>query len=367
MRAFPDLAALAEARNRPLRAIGRVQAAAVLIVLAALLAISAIRAPAPEPEPAADASAEQSEESGDIALYYRIANRVADGENYYAAATDEHRTHNYPVRPFVTIRPPTLAHLHAAIGDTGLRWLGIGLLLAIVLAWERTLEARANLAERAGACVLLFLAGFGAFDARNLMLHELLAGLLLTLSLGLYRPHRWWPSLLAAAAALAVRELAVHVVLLWLAIALSARRWREAAALAALLALFAIAMVAHYLAVSAVTVPDDPVSQGWSGFMGLSFALDGLVRFSALTLLPAWLGPPLALLPLLGFAALGGRLGLFAILWGAGLLLGVALFAREDNFYWMLMILPAWAAGLAFVTRALFDLIGALVNPVTPS
>ena len=367
MRAIPDLVALAEATERPLRRIGRVQAAAVLVVLAALLALSAAFAPAPEPEPEADTAAEQSDNSGDIALYYRIATRVAEGEGYYATATDEHRTRNYPVRPFVTIRPPTLAHLHATVGDTGLRWLGIGLLLAIVLAWERTLEPRANLAERAGACVLLFLAGFAAFDARNLMLHELLAGLLLTLSLGLYRPHRWWPSLLAAAAALAVRELAVHFVLLWLAIALSARRWREAAALAALLALFAAAMVAHYLAVSAVTLSGDPESPGWSGFMGLAFALDGLVRFSALTLLPAWLGPPLALLPLLGFAALGGRLGLFAVLWGAGLLLGVALFAREDNVYWMLMVLPAWAAGLAFVPRALSDLTGALVKPVTAS
>jgi hypothetical protein len=71
---------------------------------------------------------------------------------------------------------------------------------------------------------------------------------------------------------------------------------------------------------------------------------------------------PLALLPLLGWIALGGRLGLFAALWFAGFALLMALAARPDNFYWVLMVLPAYGAGLAFVPRALADLVRAILR-----
>ena len=73
-----------------------------------------------------------------------------------------------------------------------------------------------------------------------------------------------------------------------------------------------------------------------------------------------WLGPPLALLPLLGWAALGGRRGLFATLWFGGYLLMVSIFPRYENFYWLSLMLPAYGAGLALVPRALTDLVIAL-------
>jgi hypothetical protein len=73
-----------------------------------------------------------------------------------------------------------------------------------------------------------------------------------------------------------------------------------------------------------------------------------------------WLGPPLALLPLLGWASLGGRRGLFATLWFAGYFLAAALFARQVNFYWLSLVLPAYGAGLALVPRAVWDLVSAI-------
>jgi hypothetical protein len=85
--------------------------------------------------------------------------------------------------------------------------------------------------------------------------------------------------------------------------------------------------------------------------------LAALARFSVMLYLPAWLAGPLALLPLLGWIGLGGRMGLFASLWFGGMLLALALFARPDNAYWIVLILPAYAAGLAFVPRALADLL----------
>ena len=62
----------------------------------------------------------------------------------------------------------------------------------------------------------------------------MLFGLLALLALLLYRRNHWWPALVAAALALAVRELAAPFVLLWLVFALAEQRWREASAVAAI-------------------------------------------------------------------------------------------------------------------------------------
>ncbi len=89
---------------------------------------------------------------------------------------------------------------------------------------------------------------------------------------------------------------------------------------------------------------------------GLGLPLYALASLTALLFLPVWLAAPLAMLPLLGWLGLGGRLGLFATLWFAGFLTMVALFARPENFYWVQLTLPALFAGFAFVPRALADL-----------
>ncbi len=44
--------------------------------------------------------------AGDIALYKRIIAHVQGGESYYTAAVRELRENNYPLRPFVVVRPP---------------------------------------------------------------------------------------------------------------------------------------------------------------------------------------------------------------------------------------------------------------------
>jgi hypothetical protein len=93
---------------------------------------------------------------------------------------------------------------------------------------------------------------------------------------------------------------------------------------------------------------------------GLPFTLYGLMSVTPLGQIPWSLGAPLALLPLLGWAALGKRAGLFATLWFAGYFLATSLFARQVNFYWLSLVLPAYGAGLALVPRAVVDLISAL-------
>jgi hypothetical protein len=164
-----------------------------------------------------------------------------------------------------------------------------------------------------------------------------------------------------------VRELAVPFVLLWLVFALAGRRWAEAAGVAALLALFAAGMTAHYLAVEAERLASDPASPGWDAMIGFGLPLMALSRLTGLMMLPITAAAPLTLLPLVGWAGIGGRLGLFALLWSAGTLTMVALFARPDNFYWAQLVLPAYALGLAFAPRALAELARGAVGPRTAS
>ena len=340
--------------EHPLRDLPRPAAAALLGLIVLALAWSAYAGTA-APLDLSD-GVHTPGQSGDLELYGRIAQRVADGADYYRAALAEQRAHHYPTRPFITVRLPTLAIADAWLGRGPMGLVAVALLLANLLAWYRALEGRAAPIERAAAVLLVALGGVAAFEMRAGLVHELIAGLLLSLALAAYRPTFATPALLALAAALAVRELALPFALLWLGFALHERRREQVLALLAILGLFALGLYLHYLAVDAARLPGDLHSQGWDAMAGPRLFLAALARFTPLALLPGWLAMPLALLPLAGWIGLGGRLGLFAALWFAGMALVMALLARPANFYWVAMVLPAYAAGLAFVPRVLGDL-----------
>lgn len=354
-----------EALGRPFARLPRWAAAAILAMLAAAMAWSAFAtAPVDRAERAradqVEAAPAHDKGHGDLALYTRIADRMAAGEAYYGAAMDEHRTSNYPTRPFVAVRLPTLAWLQALIGVGGVRYAMMGLVLACLWALNARLAGLTALPERLAALVLMVLGGAAVSVPLAGLIHELWAGLWLTLALLIYREDRWWPALIAVVAAIAVRELAVPFAALWLAFALAGRRWGEAAAVAGVLALFGIGMGLHAHAIEGLRLPGDPASQGWDAQAGYALPLVALARLTGLLLLPLNIAAPIAILPLVGWVGLGGRLGLFAGLWFAGLATMIALFARPENFYWAQLGLPAYGLGLAFVPRALGELAASL-------
>ncbi|KLE31134.1 hypothetical protein AAW01_12975 [Aurantiacibacter gangjinensis] len=124
-----------------------------------------------------------------------------------------------------------------------------------------------------------------------------------------------------------------------------------------LLALFAAMMGLHYHLVEMRRMAGDPASQGWDAMTGYALPLMALSRLTAFLVLPVTIAAPLAILPFVGWLGLGGRIGLFAALWFAGFFTAMALFARPENFYWAQLVLPAYVAGLAFVPRALGELL----------
>lgn len=295
---------------------------------------------------------------GDVELYRRITRRVAEGESFYVASLDEQRQHRYPTKPFVTVRPPTLATLTAMLGKQGGKIVSGGLFVVCLALWLWRLDkAGVSIAERGLAVVAMAIFGITLFRESAMLFHEVFAGLLLAIALALVRQDgRMWPVLLLGALALAVRELVLPFILLWAVFAAFDRNWKGVAAALGVVALFAVGMMFHAQAVAAQVQPGDLDSPGWDALNGPRLPFYAMAKLTALVMIKPWIAAPLAMLPLVGWAALGGRLGLFASLWFLGYFVMLALFARTNNNYWVLLVLPAYAVGFALLPRALWEL-----------
>ena len=301
----------------------------------------------------------------DMMLYRDIVASMQQGSDYYSAAAEQQRARGYPTRPFVTIRQPTLYLLAASYGWDRLNLLETALLIANVLLWPLALPAPANVAERLGAGLALGVGGFAAAACTITPMSEVWCGLLLGLALAArtgWRAQWWWP-VLAVGAALTVRELALPFLMLAAAFALHERRWREFYGWTLVATLFALGTVIHASAVFEVAREGDFSSQGWAGGLGLRGVLQALVSTSLLHKLPRGLALLIALLPVLGWAALEPRAGRFALLLLGGYAAMIGLFPRPDNFYWGFLLLPAWFAGLALVPRGVWQLGQAIARP----
>ncbi len=292
----------------------------------------------------------------DMDLYRQVHAQVAAGHDYYAVATAGNREFTFPTKPFVTVRTPVLAWTSALWGEWGWRVAAALLWGANIAAWFLALGPLASGRERDAAMVLSALFGAVAFIPIIPYSHECLAGLFVSLALALSATRWWVAGLVLAVIGVAIRELVMPFLFAWAAIALVAGHRREPAAVFAAIALVVAGLWLHANAVDAARLPGDMTSPGWKGLFGPSLPLYGIHITTLLQVLPSWLAGPLGVLPLLGWAALGGRLGAFATLWFAGFIFAVAVFARQENFYWMGLFVPAYGVGLAFVPRAFGDL-----------
>lgn len=301
-------------------------------------------------------SAERTRDE-DLVLYDRAVERIARGENYYDFIVEEQRRANYPVTPGLAVRLPTLAYVNAAIGETGQAVAAFALMIGVLAAWWLRLgQEPGGRRVRIWAMAFLFVGASLGVNRYFFQLHELWAGMLLALSFGLHRPGRWGWSLLAAAAALAIREHALAFVLLMAAMAFWRRDWREGAAWSALAAVFLVALSAHLHIIAEQVLPSDRPSPSWLVFRGLSGWLSNIVLSSNLRFLPHWIAGPLVMLMILGWSGWKSQAGAFATLFylGYGLLFMIA--GRGDNFYWGVAVAPAMFIGLAFAPRALLSL-----------
>lgn len=339
----------------------------VLLVTLALMAIAALTAgaipyeapaePAASSATASERGGEQAARDTDLQLYDRIAERVGAGENYYTAATQEQRAREFPVRPGLAVRLPTLAFLSATLGTWGMLALAALLAVATLVAWWFRLRDEPGGPEHAKYVLLLLVIGAVAgFKPQYLALHEVWAGMLVALALALHRPGKWMGAWVAAALALSIRELALPVVLLLGALAMWRGNRGEAAAWFMLVLLFGAGLALHLAQVSSVTSASDPLSPNWFALRGMAGWTGNVVLSSPLYLLPGWLAAPLVLLPLLGWAGWKTGIGLTGFLLCLGYGVAFMIAGRDNNFYWALIVMPVWFIGLAFTPRAVASL-----------
>jgi len=330
-------------------------ALALLAILLALLAV-ATWSPAAAPAPKLRASpAEQS----DLDLYRDIIAGVARGGDYYQVAAEELRKGNYPLKPFVTFRLPTHVSVYALFGERPMILVIWALCAALVIAWW--VKLRPLLPRLLNAFAMFFLAGGlgGMLQLQTGLFHESWAALLLALMIAVHRPDRFWPAVILGGAALMIRELALPMILAMGGLALIEKRWREAAAWALAVTLFGIYLTLHAHWVSQVVLPGDPASPGWSNMNGLQFALKSIAKVTFGIRLPDAAAIGLLILSLFGWASVKSGWALRATLLIAGYTAMLALMARADTFYWALLAAPLAFVGLAFLPKALSDLVKA--------
>ncbi|MEI5687466.1 MULTISPECIES: hypothetical protein [Sphingomonas] len=335
-------------------------AAAALAALALLLLATLLVFAAPTPPAASGDAGRRDDDQADVVLYETIVANVRHGAGYYDTATEAMRAGNYPLRPFVTVRLPTLAIVQASVPHAIVVLLLYLLAAAVMLAWwQRLAPVFARPPPRVIAMVLLA-GGLMAFVQRELLaFHEIWAGLLIALSLGVHRRGQWLPAVAFGLSAAVIRETAGLYLLLMTVGALVEGERREAAAWAVAAAILTLALAAHAHAVAQVVGPLDPASPGWSGHLGFGFFVRTMTVSTALMIAPLWLAAPLVGLALFGWAAWRDRTGLrvLAVLLGYAVVLSV--FGRVDTFYWGLLIAPLLLVGLVFAPDGLRDLIEA--------
>ena len=341
---------------------------AALLVLAAIAPLSATLDGKPSEVPSligdgAPNGQTESERDEDLAFYDRVIERIGHGENYYDFIVEEQRARDYPVRPGLAVRLPTLAWIHASLGEPAMIALAVALLFACIWAWWKRLgEEPGGARFRLLGTALMAMGGSLGLNRSFFVLHELWAGMLIALAFGLHRPGRWGAALFVAALALALRELVLPFVLLMAAMAAWRKDWREATAWIMLVAVFAAIMVWHLSLIAVQEVPSDPVGPDWLVLRGLSGWLGNIVLSSNLRLIPHELASPVVILMALGWAgwkSSAGTTGTFLYL-GYGLAFMLA--GRANNFYWGAVVAPAMFIGLAFLPMALPSLVRAALG-----
>ncbi|KQM13922.1 hypothetical protein ASE49_12485 [Novosphingobium sp. Leaf2] len=303
----------------------------------------------------------------DIRLYHDIGDAVANGEGYYHAAIRLHRAHGFPTRPFVTVRLPTLAWIEAALGWPATRAMLRALLLITALAWYAMLRPMTRAPERIAATLLTL--GGGAMAASDTLMvsHELWAGVLIALASALLARGHVAAAIVAAACALAIRELAVPFVAIGAYHAWRGGHRRALLAWMGLLVAYAAALMVHRAMVMPLSLPGDAVSQGWDALRGPEAPLRDIVDVSLLNLMPRPWCYLAALLALVGFMGAPRPLARIALPWLGSIVFLLAVFARPVNFYWAILIAPTILAGLAFLPRTAHMLAAAALKRPLPA
>jgi hypothetical protein len=293
----------------------------------------------------------------DSQLYQRITDRVGAGESYYTAAVQEHRQHDYPLTPFVTVRMPTLAWISTRLGPAHTHNLMLALIALVSLGWLAALRPVSAAATRAAAFVLIGCATMLMDRPVPIVFHDTWAGVLIALAIALRQPGRYAASIAAGLGAVLFRELALPVLVMMAVFAAGEKQWREAASWSAAMLVAAVCIGLHAAEIIALRLPDDLSSQGWIGLGGWPFFVSCVRETGAIGLMPAGAEHVVVPLSLFGWFSWKQQAGLRVSGFLVGYMVALMVFARPENLYWALLISPLLLAGLGFAPAGLFALL----------
>ncbi len=330
--------------------------AALLVVLAMSLQALAI------PDASRHATSPSTEQT-DMLLYNGIVDGIRHGGNYYIVAAQSLRAGNFPLKPFVTFRLPTLAMVEALVPPLALDILLYALAAGVFAAWAIRLRVMVARTPPFLLSLLLLTGGLIAYVQPDLVVfHEIWAGLLIALSLAARSRNRWIEAVALGLMAMLIRETAALYVGIMFLLALVEGARREAAAWFGVTLVLAMAVAVHAHAVSQVVRPLDATSPGWADMQGFGLFVKAMTLSTALTLAPLAIAAPLVALALFGWSACRDDFALRVLATLSGYALLIALSGRADTFYWALLVAPLLLPGLAFAPDALRDLARAALD-----
>jgi hypothetical protein len=304
---------------------------------------------------------------GDVLIYRSIIERIHAGQNYYKAVGDELRARGYGVRPFFNWRLPLLAYFIAKMPSPIVaRLVLMSLALLALLMWFKILENKGGVhMARFGSLLLL---GTIAASLTNAMFlfHEMWAGVLIALSIGIHKRNRWL-SVIFGLTALFIRELSLPFAAIMLAMAYKDKNLKESVAWLIGIFAFFIYLAIHAKIVSGLVTDSDPISKTWLQFGGWTFVLK-TSKWTTLTVLtPWWIDSVLIPLSLIGLWGWRADFRTRAFLTMGVYICAFLIAGRSDNYYWGLMYAPLMPLGLIHAPSCLLDLCKAGFSKKTPS
>jgi hypothetical protein len=281
--------------------------------------------------------------------YREIVERMHDGEGYYPAAAVELREGNFPLKPGLAFRPPTLAWLLSWLPDTTARFaVLVGLVIAAVLAWARSFSDETS-AYRLSLVAFLMCGLANVGGPASVYLHEAWAIVMMTFSLAFYR--RLALSAIFALFAVLIRETALAFVAATAVVALVQADYRRVSVMVGIVIVSVVLWFYHAHLASMQTNPSDLSSPGWLYFQGPSMIL----ATSKWNLLTAALPDPflIALLVVMGCGLALVRRDELQVAAVTVALFCIALLAlgRPNNNYWGIMFAPFLGLGLPELVR----------------
>jgi len=296
--------------------------------------------------------------ASDIDLYRAEVQRMWRGANYYDAANAELRACGYPTGSVFNWRSPLPMWLLGNLPNFNYgKVLLCGLAAWLFFQSFRLLSLERRLKGLAIGLLLLTGALLPCCLGELCVLSELWAGVLIALSAtahghGNNRVAAAWATL-----ATVVRELALPVLCIGLAIQLLHRRWRQAIPWAFGLLLFAGFYAWHLSQVSGYIQAGDRLHEhSWLRLGGAPFVISLAQMNAYLLLLPQWLTALFLVLSVLGFASWSSSRGQFAGLVVAAYVAVFAVIGQPFNQYWGSLLAPLFCLGLAQAPAALRDL-----------